>query len=127
MIYNKDINKKGQAMNNNQIKEVAKRNQLLNITNQDLSQFTNEGVINSLNNLQERCGALAYHIIKTETQFYTEYSILYVSNHEENWSEDRNELKNGTVLVYVYNDSYAEGKFDFIGIESVNGELKRTW
>lgn len=126
MIYNKDINKKGQAMNNNQ-KEAAKRNQLLNITNQDLSQFTNEGVINSLNNLQERCGALAYHIIKTETQFYTEYSILYVSNHEENWSEDRNELKNGTVLVYVYNDSYAEGKFDFIGIESVNGELKRTW
>jgi hypothetical protein len=127
MIYNKDINKKGQAMNNNQIKEAAKRNQLLNITNQDLSQFTNEGVINSLNNLQERCGALAYHIIKTETQFYTEYSILYVSNHEENWSEDRNELKNGTVLVYVYNTSYAEGKFDFIGIESVNGELKRTW
>lgn len=114
-------------MNNNQIKEVAKRNQLLNITNQDLSQFTNEGVVNSLNNLQERCGALAYHIIKTETQSYTEYSILYVSNHEENWSEDRNELKNGTVLVYVYNDSYAEGKFDFIGIESVNGELKRTW
>lgn len=127
MIYNKDINKKGQAMNNNQIKEAAKRNQLLNIVDQDLTQFTNEGVINSLNNLQERCGALAYHIIKTEGQFYTEYSILYVSNHEENWSEDRNELKNGTVLVYVYNDSYAEGKFDFIGIESVNGELKRTW
>lgn len=114
-------------MNNNQIKEAAKRNQLLNITNQDLSQFTNEGVVNSLNKLQEKCGALAYHIIKTETQFYTEYSILYVSNHEENWSEDRNELKNGTILVYVYNDSYAEGKFDFIGIESVNGELKRTW
>lgn len=127
MIYNKYINKKGQAMNNNQIKESAKRNQLLNITNQDLTQFTNEGVINSLNNLQERCGALAYHIIKTEGQFYTEYSILYVSKHEENWSEDRNELKNGTVLAYVYNDSYAEGKFDFIGIESVNGELKRTW
>ena len=127
MIYNKDINKKGQAMNHNQIKEAAKRNQLLNITNQDLSQFTNEGVVNSLNNLQEKCGALAYHIIKTETQFYTEYSILYVSNHEENWSEDRNELKNGTILVYVYNDSYAEGKFDFIGIESENGELKRTW
>lgn len=127
MIYNKYINKKGQAMNNNQIKEAAKRNQLLNIVDQDLTQFTNEGVINSLNNLQERCGALAYHIIKTEGQFYTEYSILYVSKHEENWSEDRNELKNGTVLAYVYNDSYAEGKFDFIGIESENGELKRTW
>ena len=127
MIYNKYINKKGQAMNNNQIKEAAKRNQLLKIVDQDLTQFTNEGVINSLNNLQERCGALAYHIIKTEGQFYTEYSILYVSKHEENWSEDRNELKNGTVLAYVYNDSYAEGKFDFIGIESVNGELKRTW
>ena len=52
MIYNKDINKKGQAMNNNQIKEAAKRNQLLNIVDQDLTQFTNEGVINSLNNLQ---------------------------------------------------------------------------
>lgn len=127
MIYNKDINKKGQAMNNNQIKEAAKRNQLLNIVDQDLTQFTNEGVINSLNNLQERCGALAYHIIKTETQFYTEYSILYVSNHEENWSEDRNELKNGTVLVYVYNDSYAEGKFDFINIKSEDGQLKRNW
>lgn len=127
MIYNKDINKKGQAMNNNQIKEAAKRNQLLNIVDQDLTQFTNEGVINSLNNLQERCGALAYHIIKTETQFYTEYSILYVSSHEENWSEDENELKNGTVLAYVYNDSYAEGKFDFIKIKSEDGQLKRVW
>lgn len=114
-------------MNNNQIKEAAKRNQLLNITNQDLSQFTNEGVINSLNNLQERCGALAYHIIKTEGQFDTEYSILFVSDREEDWSKSQEDIKNGKVLAYVYNTSYAEGKFDFIGIESENGELKRTW
>ena len=127
MIYNKDINKKGQAMNNNQIKEAAKRNQLLNIVDQDLTQFTNEGVINSLNNLQERCGALAYHIIKTEGQFYTEYSILFVSDREEDWLKSQEDIKNGKVLAYIYNTSYAQGKFDYIGIESVNGELKRTW
>lgn len=101
MIYNKDINKKGQAMNNNQIKESAKRNQLLNITNQDLTQFTNEGVINSLNNLQEKCGALAYHIIKTEGQFYTEYSILFVSDREEDWSKSQKARKTSKTVRYL--------------------------
>jgi hypothetical protein len=127
MIYNKDINKKGQAMNNNQIKEATKRNQLLNITNQDLTQFTNEEVVNALNNLQERCGALPYHIIKTEGQFDTEYSILFVSDREEDWSKSQEDIKNGKVLAYIYNTSYAQARFDYIGIESVNGELKRTW
>ena len=114
-------------MNNNQIKEATKRNQLLNITNQDLTQFTNEEVVNALNNLQERCGALVYHIIKTEGQFDTEYSILFVGEQEEYWSKNKEDIKNGKVLAYIYNTSYAQARFDYIGIESVNGELKRTW
>lgn len=114
-------------MYDKQLKEATKRKKLLNIVGKEVTQFTDEGVVNAVNTLEEKCGALAYHIIKTETQFYTEYSILYVSSHEENWSEDRNELKNGTVLAYVYNDSYAEGKFDFINIKSEDGQLKRNW
>lgn len=113
-------------MRDKQLKEATKRKKLLNIVGKEVTQFTDEGVVNAVNSLQEKCGALAYHIIKTEGQFYTEYSILYVSDNEENWSEDRKELKDGMVLAYVYNDSYAEGKFDFIRIESENGTLKRT-
>ena len=118
-------------MSNNQIKEATKRKQLLNITDQDITQFTDEGVVNAVNRLQEKCGALVYHIIKTEGQFYTEYSILFVDDREEGWEESSSksieDIKNGKVLAYIYNTSYAEAKMDYIGIESENGELKRTW
>lgn len=118
-------------MSNNQIKEATKRKQLLNIFDQDITQFTDEGVVNAVNRLQEKCGALVYHIIKTETQFYTEYSILFVDDREEGWEESSSksidDIKNGRVLAYIYNTSYAEARFEYIGVESENGELKRTW
>lgn len=114
-------------MSNNQIKEATKRKQLLNITDQDITQFTDEGVVNAVNRLQEKCGALVYHIIKTEGQFYTEYSILFVSDQEEDWLKNKKDIENGKVLAYVYNTSYAAARFEYIGVESENGELKRTW
>ena len=117
-------------MSNNQIKEATKRKQLLNITDQDITQFTDEGVVNAVNRLA-MSGVLAYHIIKTETQFYTEYSILFVDDREEGWEESSSksidDIKNGKVLAYIYNTSYAAARFEYIGVESENGELKRTW
>ena len=52
-------------MNNNQIREATIRRQLLNIVDQDLTQFTDEGVVNAVTRLA-MSGVLAYHIIKTE-------------------------------------------------------------
>lgn len=114
-------------MSDKQIREATIRRQLLNITDQDITQFTDEGVVNAVNRLQEKCGALVYHIIKTETQFYTEYSILFVSDREEDWLKNKEDIESGKVLAYVYNTSYAAARFEYIGVESENGELKRTW
>ena len=114
-------------MYDKQLKEATKRKKLLNIVGKEVTQFIDEGVVNAVNTLEERCGALVYHIIKTEGQFYTEYSILFVSDREEDWLKSQEDIKNGKVLAYIYNTSYAQAKMGYIGIESVNGELKRTW
>ena len=113
-------------MSDKQIREATIRRQLLNIFDQDITQFTDEGVVNAVNRLS-MSGVLAYHIIKTEGQFYTEYSILFVSDQEEDWLKNKKDIENGKVLAYVYNTSYAAARFEYIGVESVNGELKRTW
>ena len=113
-------------MSDKQIREATIRRQLLNIFDQDITQFTDEGVVNAVNRLA-MSGVLAYHIIKTEGQFYTEYSILFVSDQEEDWLKNKKDIENGKVLAYVYNTSYAAARFEYIGVESVNGELKRTW
>ena len=113
-------------MSDKQIREATIRRQLLNIFDQDITQFTDEGVVNAVNRLA-MSGVLAYHIIKTEGQFYTEYSILFVSDQEEDWLKNKKDIENGKVLAYIYNTSYAEAKMDYIGVESENGELKRTW
>lgn len=113
-------------MSDKQIREATKRKQLLNIVDQDLTQFTDEGVVNAVSRLA-MSGALVYHIIKTEGQFYTEYSILFVSDQEEDWLKNKEDIENGKVLAYVYNTSYAAARFEYIGVESENGELKRTW
>lgn len=57
-------------MYDKQLKEATKRKKLLNIVGKEVTQFIDEGVVNAINTLEEKCGALAYHIIKTEGQFW---------------------------------------------------------
>lgn len=70
-----------------------------------------------------------YHTILTRTEFGELLSILYVNGkEEENWENERFDLKNGNAFAYVENlsDNFLS-EFGYIGIESTNGGLTRIF
>lgn len=52
---------------------------------------------------EKEYNALVYFAIRSYTEFGTLDSFLYVSDHEEEWEMDNEDLKDGYVVAYVYN------------------------
>lgn len=50
-----------------------------------------------------------------------------MSKHEEEWTLDRNDIKDGQAYANVYNDMQGESEIGAIGILPENGGLRRTW
>ena len=81
-------------------------------------------------NFEEQYNSLVYMIIRNHTEFGILDSYLYVSNYQEEWSQDVADLKNGCPLCYVYNIDCPEfSEFGSIGFEvmRMSGGLKRVW
>lgn len=57
-----------------------------------------------------------YHVIKNQCL----YSFLYVSQYEEEWDNDKTDLKNGYPLIYCYNTN-DEFCSEFGSISITNG------
>lgn len=80
---------------------------------------------------QKDSGNLAYHVIKTNTEFGLMYSVLYVSKYEKEWEIDRDDLLNGTAVAYCrigLDEIYGEhGDYGTIGVSPANGGLTRTF
>lgn len=76
---------------------------------------------------EKKYDALVYHVIRSITEFGELLSYLYVSDSEEEWEMDREDLTNGTALVYVenLNDKWCS-EFGSIGIQPSLGGLLRT-
>ena len=71
--------------------------------------------------------SLVYHVIKTKTSFGLLYSLLYVSDTEEEWEMENNDVKDLTPFVYVFNKTVPEySEFGSITILPKNGGLVRT-
>lgn len=72
--------------------------------------------------------ALVYFIIHSYTNMGEMESYLYVSDEEEEWEYDWEDLRNGTQLVYVYNRDIPEfSEFGSIGIRRTTAAgLKRV-
>lgn len=74
---------------------------------------------------KEHEGFIVYHIIKTETiDFGTVYDLLFVSTYEDDWSLEREELKDDIVMSYSITQFPEMGS---IGIKCVNGGLARAY
>ena len=59
-----------------------------------------------INNFEkEHEGYKVYHLIHNITDFGELYNIFYVSNVENEWEEDKQDLKENYAFVYVYNKS----------------------
>lgn len=79
-------------------------------------------------NLSERAvlyEAVVYHVMKYNTEFGTQYAMLYVSKHEEEWEMDREELKEGSGCAFV-TDGFIE-ELGLVGFKESGGGLVRIW
>lgn len=71
--------------------------------------------------------ALVYHVIRTMTQFGELYSFLYISDYEEEWSSDNEDLADGYAYAYVWNktDEWCS-EFGSIGVRGKFGGIVRV-
>lgn len=127
--------------------EAIKRMKLLGIIPEAIHQFEEENLINRseppfgalywvqgddleyLRKFEEEHNALVYAVIRDYFNIGTMDAYLYVSDYEEEWEDDRKELKDGEALAYVRNLNADEcSEFGSIGVKrSPAAGLVRTW
>lgn len=56
-----------------------------------------------VNDFEEEYGGLVYMVIHNMTEFGELYSLLYVSQHENEWEMDNEDLDDGIAMSYVKN------------------------
>lgn len=127
-----------------QKQEAIERMKMLKIYTQAIKEFEKENVINvsehggilfwlddeqqeMVKRFEEKYNAVVYHIIHNYTEFGELYSLLYVSQHEEEWDYDKDDIKHNIALCYVVNkDEESFSEFGSIGIKSQFGGVIRT-
>lgn len=74
--------------------------------NGGLYEFRDDAELNEkIKAFEEEHNALVYHVIHTYTQFGELYSFLFVSDYEEEWEMDNEDVKDGYAIAYVWNKS----------------------
>lgn len=127
-----------------QKQEALQRMKKLDIYFQAIKEFEKENIINKsehggmlywldeneekfVKEFEEKYNAVVYHIIHNYTEFGELYSLLFVSQHKEEWDWDNEDIENNIAMVYVKNiDEDAFSEFGSIGIKSQFGGLVRT-
>ena len=91
--------------------------------------WLNEAQRERVRQLEFKYNILVYHVIHSFTTIGEMESYLYVSNHPEEWEDDRAGLKEGETVAYVYNcDDPELSEFGYIGIRLTPAAgLERTW
>lgn len=127
-----------------QKQEALSRMRMLDIYYPAIKEFEKENVINvsehggilfwlndeqqeMVKRFEEKYNAIVYHVIHNYTEFGELYSLLYVSQHEEEWDYDRDDIKHNIALSYIVNineESFSE--FGSIGIRPQFGGVIRT-
>ena len=127
-----------------QKQEAIERMKMLKIYTQAIEEFEKEDVINvsehggilfwlddeqqeMVKRFEEKYNSVVYHVIHNYTEFGELYSLLYVSQHENEWDYDKDDIKHNLALCYVVNrDEENFSEFGSIGIRSQFGGLVRT-
>ena len=86
-----------------------------------------EELVAKVKEFETEHNALVYHVIRTMTQFGELYNFLYVSDHQEEWEMDNEDLESGYALAYVWNktDEWCS-EFGSIGVRGKFGGIVRT-
>lgn len=127
-----------------QKQEAIERMKMLKIYTQAIKEFEKENVINvsehdgilfwlddeqqeMVKKFEEKYNAVVYHVIHNYTEFGELYSLLYVSQHENEWDYDKDDIRHNIALCYVVNkDEENFSEFGSIGIKPQYGGVIRT-
>ena len=91
-----------------------------------LYEINDKEVKDKIKKFENEYNATVYHLIHNLTEFGELYSIFYVSTNEEEWEQDKQDLKEGYAFVYVYNkDDEFCSEFGSIGFKRNIGGLVR--
>ena len=91
-------------------------------------EITNEIELkNKIKEFEAEYNALVYHVIHTMTAFGELYSFLYISDYEEEWEMDNEDIADGYALAYVWNktDEWCS-EFGTIGVQGKFGGIVRV-
>lgn len=91
---------------------------------------SNKELTAKVQEFERKNNALVYHVIHTPMRLDGEamdmYNFLYVSDYQDEWEMDQNDIKEGYALVYVWNktiDYFSE--FGSIAVKEKFGGLVR--
>lgn len=133
-----------ESFRDSQVEEAVARMKLLRILKTPINEFKKEGVLNlsealgllywlddeekkMVADFEKDNGGVVYHVIKTLSNIGLMYSLLYVSNHTEEWEMDRADIQEGRAFVYVVNKDMPDcSEFGTIGIRPLFGGVLRT-
>jgi hypothetical protein len=129
----------------NKKQEAIKRMEVLNIYAETIKQFEEDGLVSYsvppiganywltdeqkkvVREFEAEYNALVYFATISVTEFGTLTSFLYVSDYEDEWKMDMNDLKHGYVYAYVYNHDIPEySEIGCIVVQPRFGGLVRT-
>lgn len=111
--------------------EAIKRMRMLDIYDETIRQFMEENLVSysesplganywvndeqkeMIEDFEREYNALVYFVVRSYTPFGTLDSMLYVSDYEEEWEMDNEDLADGYAYAYVHN--YGEPLFSELG------------
>ena len=93
-----------------------------------LYEFSDDAELNAkIKEFEEQYNALVYHVIHTFTQFGELYNFLYVSDYDDEWEMEWEDLQDNYVFSYVWNktDEWCS-EFGTIAVKQKFGGLIRV-
>ena len=124
--------------------EAIKRMKTLNIYSEAIRQFKDEDIVMVseppfgglywLNDEEKRMvadfeaehNALVYMVVRSNTEFGLLDALLYVSDYQDEYEMDNDDIKDGYIMSYVVNHDCPDlSEFGSIAVKSVGGGLVR--
>ena len=133
------------TMREKQVEEAVLRMDLMNIHEDVIIMFQKSGDITLSENgkyyplddqlkedirrFEQEHDATVFLVVRMATMYGTLDSLLFVGKHEEEWEQDREDLKNRMPLAYTFSfDDPQLSEIGYIVIEkTMAGGLTRTW
>ena len=131
------------------ITEAVNRMRKLGLYNQVINEFKNDQVVEyseptklggilywvsnnpeweqEIMKFESEYNGLVYHVIHSYTEFGELLNLLYVSDYEDEWEMENDDIEDGYVFSYVVNlDNPMFSEFGTIGVREAAGGLIRT-